>query len=626
VTAPPVASGRRGPPIDPRLLRHARSARGFLALTVALGLVTAVTVIAQAELLATVIAGAFTDGRDLAGLATPLLALLGVVGVRAGVAWATEVAAHRSAAGVRGELRRRLLRRVVAEGPVARSGDQRGALAVSATRGLEALDAFFSRYLPQLALAVLVPLLAIAWIWPRDLLTVGLLAVTLPVIPVFMALIGKMAGRHVARQWSSLQQLGGHFVDVMAGLTTLKTVGAARRQRERVEAITDRFRASTMRTLRVAFLSAGWLELMAMIGTAMIAVGIGLRLVEGTLDLQTGLAILILVPEVYLPVRNLGQQFHAAREGMESAAELLDVIDADDDAPAATGDASGEDEGVSEAAASLGARAREAPHAPAHPAGHAPIRLDAVHYAYPRRPEGALHGLDLAITPGERLAVIGPTGAGKSTLLALLLGFAAPQQGAITVPAEPDGTPRPLTALDLRAWRASLAWVPQRPHLVAGTIADNLRLARPEATSAQVAEAGARAGLDDVVAALPAGYDSDVGEDGQRLSAGQRRRVALARAWLRQASLVLLDEPTADLDPASEAHVVEAIDGLARDRTVVAVTHRLALAERADRVAVIADGRVVQQGAPSTLASLPGPYRAIAEADPEALRGLGWVT
>ena len=604
-TPVPVTGRRRGPPVDPRLLRLARSARAFLALTVALGLVTAVTVIAQAELLATVVAGAFADGRDLAALTTPLLALLAVVAVRALIAWGTEVAAHRSAAGVRGELRRRLLRKVVADGPVARSGDQRGALAVSATRGLEALDTYFSRYLPQLALAVLVPILAIAWIWPRDLLTVGLLAVTLPVIPLFMALIGKMANRHVNRQWAALRQLGGHFVDVLSGLTTLKAVGAARRQRERVEHITDRFRASTMRTLRVAFLSAGWLELMAMIGTAMVAVGIGLRLVEGTLDLQTGLAILILVPEVYLPVRNLGQQFHAAREGMESAAELLDVLEADDQGAAAEPFA--------------------AP-APTRVAGGDAIRCQAVAFAYPGRAEGALHGLDLTIAPGERLALIGPTGAGKSTLLALLLGFAAPDEGAITVPAGPRGAPTPLTDLDLSAWRAGIAWVPQRPHLMAGSLADNVRLARPDATQDEVAAAGSRAGLDGLVAELPQGWATDVGEDGGRLSVGQRRRVALARAWLREATLVLLDEPTAGLDPASEAHVVAAVGALARDRTVVTVTHRLALAERADRVAVVADGRVAQSGPPEALAAREGPYRAIAQADPEALRGLGWVT
>ncbi len=567
-------------PLDPRLLRRARSTRSFLALTVGLGLATAVVVIVQATALAEVIAGAFVGGAGLDDLTGALGLLAVAVLARAGLAWGSEVASQRASARVKSELRQGLLGRVASDGPVALAGRSRGELAITATRGIDALDAYFSRYLPQLALAALVPLLAVAWIWPRDPVSVGILALTLPTIPLFMVLIGLAARGRTRRQWQALTRLGRHFLDVLQGLPTLKAHGRAERQRAEIARVTDDLRQRTLRTLRVAFLSSGWLELMAMIGVAMLAVGIGLRLLEGTIDFETGLAILILAPEIYLPVRMLGQQFHASTEGLEVASELLDVLEAPAAAPG--GSAAPPD------------------------AAAVTVRLDGVAYAYPGRQEGALGGADLTIHPGEHLALVGPTGAGKSTLLSLLLGFAAPSAGRLTL-LEPGSGGVELGAVDLDAWRAQLAWVPQRPHLVAGSLADNVRLADPDADDAAVARALADAGAD-FVDDLPAGAATLLGERGAGLSAGQRRRVALARAFLRDARLVLLDEPTADLDVDSEEAVRAALARLAVGRTLVVVTHRLALAERADRVAVLRDGRVVEQGPPGRLAVAGGPY------------------
>ncbi|MFO8076789.1 MAG: thiol reductant ABC exporter subunit CydD [Egibacteraceae bacterium] len=570
-------------PLDPRLLRRARSTRSFLALTVALGLATAVVVIVQAAALAAVVAGAFVEGAGLDDLTGALAVLAGAVLARAGLAWGSEVASQRASARVKSELRRGLLDRVASDGPVALAGRSRGELAMTATRGIDALDAYFSRYLPQLALAGLVPLLAVAWIWPRDPISVGILALTLPTIPLFMVLIGLAARGRTKRQWRALATLGRHFLDVLQGLPTLKAYGRAERQRAEIARVTDDLRRRTLRTLRVAFLSAGWLELMAMIGVAMLAVGIGLRLLEGTIDFETGLAILVLAPEIYLPLRMLGQQFHASTEGLEVASELLDVVEAP---PAAPGGA-----------------------AAAPDAAAVTVRLDGVAYAYPGRQEGALAGVDLTIHPGEHLALVGPTGAGKSTVLSLLLGFAAPSAGRMTL-LEAGSGGLDLGAVDLDAWRAQVAWVPQRPHLLDGSLADNVRLADARADDAAVARALAAAGAD-FVDALPEGLATPLGERGVGLSAGQRRRVALARAFLRDAPLVLLDEPTADLDVDSEEAVRAALARLAAGRTLVVVTHRLALAERADRVAVLRDGRVVEQGPAGRLAADGGAYAAL---------------
>ena len=539
-------------PLDPRLLRYARATRAYLVLSVALGTAAAGLIIAQATLLADLITRAFLGGASIAGLRTPMLLLLAVVAGRALVTWSQEVAAHRSSAAVKSRLRELLLRHAVRLGPSWLAGERGGELATVATRGIDALDGYFSRYLPQLVLAVMVPAAVGARILLGDWISALTVALTLPLIPVFAILVGLAAKRAMDRQWRTLSRLAGHFLDVVVGLPTLKVFGRAKAQAAVIREVTDRYRRATMSTLRVAFLSALVLELVSTISVALVAVSIGLRLLDGRIGLRTALLVLILAPEAYLPLRQVGAQYHASVEGLTAAERIFEVIETP--LPA-----SGTQTGVPDPAA-------------------ATIRLDGVTVAYDGRDGPTLDGYSLAVRPGETVALTGPSGAGKSTVLAVLLGFVRPDAGRITV----GGTD--LADLDPDAWRAKIAWMPQRPYLFAGTVADNIRLGHPDASDEEIRRAARSAFAEEFVDALPLGFATPLGERGTGLSAGQRQRIALARVFLRDAPLVLLDEPTSGLDAESEAAVIEAVRRLAAGRTVVLVAHRPALAAFADRV------------------------------------------
>ncbi|WP_329066279.1 thiol reductant ABC exporter subunit CydD [Streptomyces sp. NBC_01429] len=548
-------------PIDPRLLRYARATRFFLAAVVALGLAGAALVIAQAMLIAEVVVGAFQHGLGGSGLRTPLLLLVAVAVGRALVSWLTELAAHRASAAVKSELRRRLLERATALGPGWLAGQRTGSLVALATRGVDALDDYFSRYLPQLGLAVVVPVAVLARIVTEDWVSAAVIVVTLPLIPMFMALIGWATQSQMDRQWRLLSRLSGHFLDVVAGLPTLKVFGRAKAQAESIRSITSQYRQATVRTLRIAFLSSFALELLSTLSVALVAVGIGMRLVHGELDLYTGLVVLVLAPEAYLPLRQVGAQYHAAAEGLAAAEEIFTVLET---------------------------------RSPAGGTGQVPdalrLELTGVTVRHQGRTEPSLDAATLTVEPGETVALVGPSGVGKTTLLQVLLGFAVPDEGRVRV----DG--RDLASLDLERWRERIAWVPQHPHLFAGTIAENVRLARPDAEAAALWEALRDAGAADFVAGLPQGLDTVLGEDGAGLSAGQRQRLALARAFLADRPLLLLDEPTAALDGETEAGIVDAVRRLAEGRTVLLVVHRPALLSVADRVVSL----------PARPVSLPG--------------------
>ncbi|MDH6517919.1 ATP-binding cassette subfamily C protein CydCD [Streptomyces sp. SAI-124] len=535
-------------PIDPRLLRYTRATRLFLAAVVGLGGVGALLVIAQAMLIAEIVVGAFQHGLAVAELRTPLLLLATVAVGRGLVAWLTELAAHRASAAVKSELRGRLLERATTLGPGWLSGQRTGSLVALATRGVDALDDYFSRYLPQLGLAVVVPVAVLARIVTEDWVSAAIIVGTLPLIPVFMVLIGWATQSRMDRQWQLLSRLSGHFLDVVAGLPTLKVFGRAKAQAESIRRITGEYRQATMRTLRIAFISSFALELLSTLSVALVAVTIGMRLVHGEMDLYDGLVILILAPEAYLPLRQVGAQYHAAAEGLAAAEEIFSVLETP----------------VPESGTAVA------------PAGA--LAFEGVTVRYPGRSGDAVTDVSFEVAPGETVALVGPSGAGKSTLLNVLLGFVSPTEGRVRI----GGTD--LTEADLEQWRSRIAWVPQRPQLFAGTIAENVKLARPDADQNAVRRALADAGALEFVDALPLGSDTVLGEDGAGLSAGQRQRLALARAFLADRPVLLLDEPTAALDGATEAEVVAAVRRLAAGRTVLLVVHRPALLGVADRV------------------------------------------
>jgi ATP-binding cassette subfamily C protein CydD len=545
--------------LDPRLLRRARAARTLLALDVALGVATAVLVLVQATLLARIVARAF-GGAPLDELAASLVLLVLAFAGRGALGWAAEVAGRRAASTVLSELRLALVGQRLRERPAALDGTQGAEVAAAAVQGVDALGAYFGRYLPQVVLACVVPVAVLVWVAAVDLGTAAIMVLTLPLVPVFMWLIGRWTEERTQARWESLRLLSTHFLDVVRGLPTLRAFNRSHEQTAAIADVSDRYRRATMGTLRVGFLSGSVLELAATLGVALVAVTVGVRLAGGGLGFQAGLTVLVLAPELYLPLRQLGAQFHASADGLAVAERMLALLEAPPEVGA----------GGTIEAPSL---------------ARAAIRFEGVSFMYPSRPGLVLDGLELEVRPGETVALVGESGAGKSTVAALLLRLAEPTEGRVTV----GGID--LAQCDTNAWRRHLAWVPQHPTLLHGTVADNIRLGAPHASGERVREAAVLAGADAFVRGLPQGYDTVVGDGGRRLSAGERRRVALARAFLRNASFVLLDEPTADLDPASARLVAAAVGRLRRGRTVLLIAHRPELAAQADRVVVLAAGR-----------------------------------
>jgi ATP-binding cassette, subfamily C, bacterial CydD len=552
-------------------------------MAVLLGLAVTGLILAQAALLAHALATA-ARGTGASALAATLVLLLAVVVARGAAVYGGEAAALRAAARVKSQLRRKLTAHCLRLGPAWIGGQQPGKLAALATRGLDGLDPYFARYLPQLILSALVPVAVLATVTTADWISGLVIAVTLPLIPLFGALVGLHTKAQTRHQWRLLAYLSGHFLDVVQGLPTLKAFGRGKVQEEVIARVTEQHRSTAMATLRVAFLSSLVLELSAAVATALVAVETGLRLLYGHMPYQTALLVLLLTPEAYLPLRAVAAQYHASAEGSAAAESIFEVLDTP--LPRATR-ITATPPGLRTSVPDLHSSA---------------ISLDEVSVTYPDRVHPALTRLSLTISPGELVVLTGASGAGKSTVLRLLLGFIEPTSGTLRA----GGTDLATIPVDL--WRAQIAWVPQHPRLFQGSVADNIALGQPGAAMPAIIRAARLAGADEFIECLPHGYDTPLGERAATLSAGQRQQIALARAFLRQAPLLLLDEPTAHLAPAAAAAIDGAIGGPLAGRTIILATHRHVGVSGASQVVALDGSRPVRASTPAgAIAVAAGP-------------------
>lgn len=568
--------------IDRRLMQEAKGVSKYLWISVALGIGLAFLSVAQAWYFSGVVASVFLEKATFQAVKPAMTAMLIIIMLRGILQWYREKHAHEAAIRVKNALRERLLTRLMILGPVFTRGERTGELVNTAVDGVESLDEYFVRYLPQLALAGLIPILVLCFVFPFDLTSGFILLITGPLIPVFMMLIGKMAEKKSLQQWKSLSRMSAHFLDMLQGLTTLKRFGRSKDQARVIERVSDSFRETTLSVVRIAFLSALVLEFLATISTALVAVTLGVRLVDAHISYRVALFLLLLAPEYYLPLRTLGLQFHAGMSGVNAANRLDEVM-------TAKGYLSEQPLTNDQVNSDL---------------LNQPLSLmfkDVV-FSYAEESHTILNHVSFEVPAGQHVALVGPSGAGKTSILQVLLKFIKPSAGTVLV----NGVN--LASISAPVWREKIAYVSQQPYLFAGSILDNIHLARPEAQFQDVVRAAELANAHAFIMELPQQYETVLGEGGLRLSGGQAQRIAIARAYLKDAPLLLLDEATSSLDVESEQSVQNALQCLMQDRTVIMIAHRLHTVYQADQIFVVNEGKISECGTHQALLDHGGYY------------------
>jgi thiol reductant ABC exporter CydD subunit len=592
--------------VDRRILQVSRPARALLYLAVTFGFLAGAIVVAQAWLLGETVNRVFIEHDDLRAVQPLLIYMLILQAIRAALIWSGDVVAQRAASGVKDSLRTGLTQQLFALGPPRIYTERSGDLVSTIVEGVEALDEYITQYQPARLLAVVLPALVTFAVLLLDPWTVLVLVFAGPMLVLILALIGGRTRELNERRFKELRWMSAHFLDVLQGLPTLKLFGRSKEQAETIEEISRHFGDTTMGVLRTAFQTSLVLEWAAVAGTALVAVEVSLRLMHSMLPFDRALTVLLLTPEFFLPLRQLGLKYHAGTAGKAAAQRIFDILDipvaAHDTAPTPT--ATGrfwanpqpthQSQSVETASGAL-PRCFD-------------IQCVGIDYAYESGRRPALRGLTLAVPHGQTVALVGPSGAGKTTVANLLLRFVEPDAGTILVGG------MPLNNIDRAAWRTLTGWVPQHPHLFHGTVADNIRLARPQAGPLEVEAAARAAHADEFIWALPLGYDTPVNERGTRLSGGQRQRLAIARAFLKDAPILILDEATAHLDPENEALIQDALVRLMHGRTVLIIAHRMAVVYQADQIVVLDQGCAVEHGSHRSLLAAGGLYRSLVSA------------
>ena len=524
-------------PIDPRLFRYSRSSRGFTIASVLIALLGAVLTIAQSALLSIFIVQAFVEKKALNQIEISLIWIAAIYIAKALLSYLTERLAAVASSAIRRELRFQLVSHLLSGKVDYKNGPAQ--LSLLATKGIDNLDPYFSRFIPQLFIASVIPLFVGIAISTQDFISGVVLILTVPLIPLFGMLIGRFTATATDRKWQTLSLLSGYFLDLLSGLQTLKVYGRSKYQIARLKQVNDKYRQETMKVLRISFLSSLALELIATLSVALIAVTIGLRLVNGTISLQTGLFVLILAPEVYWPIRQVAAHFHAASDGVSAASQIFNILDRKD------------------------------------PEGLIKInKFDQISWSDLKIEFNSRAAVDIPAGVIEKNAVnliVGPSGVGKSSLLQILLGYQENYQGQVLVSVDDDLFD--LHQIDKDSWRRLISWMPQEPHFPVASVIECIQCANPNLDRYELIMQLQKVGIE--LSELPSGGDTQLGTINEALSIGQKRKIALARALIKPAQLLILDEPTASVDEISQSKIDLAIkEQRSLGKTVLVISHR----------------------------------------------------